>query len=226
MHIVVVGGGMAGLGTALACARDGHRVTILERDATPMPESADAAFSWERRGAPQVRHSHAFLARSRQPAARSRARRARRVVRGGRDRDPVHCDAAADPDRQDPTAGRRRARRARVPAHDVRMGVAPRRARRTRRRTPRRRRRRRPRRGPGIAAARDGRGRDRRPTSWSTRAARARPRMPWLAAIGAAAVPEELHESGIVYFSRFYRVQPRRRRAAGRRTRPRSISAT
>ena len=31
---------------------------------------------------------------------------------------------------------------------------------------------------------------------------------PWLAAIGAAAVPEELHESGIVYFSRFYRVQP------------------
>ena len=45
MHIVVVGAGMAGLGTALACARDGHRVTILERDATPMPESADAAFA-------------------------------------------------------------------------------------------------------------------------------------------------------------------------------------
>ena len=56
---------MAGLGTALACTRDGHDVTILERDATPMPESADAAFWWERRGAPQVRHSHAFLARAR-----------------------------------------------------------------------------------------------------------------------------------------------------------------
>ncbi len=56
---------MAGLGSALACARDGHEVTILERDATPMPESADAAFAWERRGAPQVRHSHAFLARLR-----------------------------------------------------------------------------------------------------------------------------------------------------------------
>ena len=56
---------MAGLGTALACARDGHHVTILERDATPMPETADAAFEWQRRGAPQVRHSHAFLARMR-----------------------------------------------------------------------------------------------------------------------------------------------------------------
>jgi 2-polyprenyl-6-methoxyphenol hydroxylase-like FAD-dependent oxidoreductase len=30
-----------------------------------MPESADAAFAWDRRGAPQVRHSHAFLARLR-----------------------------------------------------------------------------------------------------------------------------------------------------------------
>src|SRR5262245_2660355 len=65
MHIVVVGAGMAGLGTALACARDGHQVTILERDATPMPPSPDAAFAWQRRGAPQVRHSHAFLARLR-----------------------------------------------------------------------------------------------------------------------------------------------------------------
>jgi 2-polyprenyl-6-methoxyphenol hydroxylase-like FAD-dependent oxidoreductase len=30
-----------------------------------MPESADEAFEWNRRGAPQVRHSHAFLARLR-----------------------------------------------------------------------------------------------------------------------------------------------------------------
>src|SRR4051812_39030736 len=65
MHIVVVGGGIAGLGTALACARDGHEVTILERDDTPMPADAEAAFAWTRTGAPQVRHSHAFLARLR-----------------------------------------------------------------------------------------------------------------------------------------------------------------
>src|SRR3954463_3566691 len=66
MHVVVVGGGMAGLGCALALSRDGHRVTIVERDDTPMPASPDDAFEhWERRGAPQVRHSHAFLARLR-----------------------------------------------------------------------------------------------------------------------------------------------------------------
>ena len=38
---------------------------MIERDETTMPESADQAFFWDRRGAPQVRHSHAFLARLR-----------------------------------------------------------------------------------------------------------------------------------------------------------------
>ncbi|MEI8241366.1 MAG: FAD-dependent oxidoreductase, partial [Actinomycetota bacterium] len=63
MHVLVVGGGVAGLGSALVLARQGHDVVVVERDDTPMPESADEAFSWDRRGAPQVRHSHAFLAR-------------------------------------------------------------------------------------------------------------------------------------------------------------------
>jgi choline dehydrogenase-like flavoprotein len=62
-EIVVVGGGVAGLGAAVALSRRGHRVTLLERDATPLPASADEAFDWDRRGAPQVRQSHAFLAR-------------------------------------------------------------------------------------------------------------------------------------------------------------------
>jgi NADPH-dependent 2,4-dienoyl-CoA reductase/sulfur reductase-like enzyme len=63
MEVAVVGGGVAGLGAALALARRGHSVTVFERDDTPMPNSADEAFDWDRRGAPQVRHSHAFLAR-------------------------------------------------------------------------------------------------------------------------------------------------------------------
>ena len=46
-------------------ARDGHDVVLLERDATPLPADPDEAFHWDRRGAPQVRHSHAFLARGR-----------------------------------------------------------------------------------------------------------------------------------------------------------------
>ncbi len=65
MRVVVVGGGVAGLASALQLGRAGHEVTVVERDDTPMPETADEAFEWDRRGAPQVRHSHAFLARLR-----------------------------------------------------------------------------------------------------------------------------------------------------------------
>ncbi len=65
MRIAIVGAGVAGLGSAIALAHDGHDVVLLERDATPLPETPDEAFEWKRRGAPQVRHSHAFLARMR-----------------------------------------------------------------------------------------------------------------------------------------------------------------
>ena len=64
-RVVVVGAGVAGLGTALFAARDGHDVVLIERDDTPMPADPRDAFNWNRRGAPQVRHSHAFLARLR-----------------------------------------------------------------------------------------------------------------------------------------------------------------
>lgn len=63
MDVVVVGGGVSGLSTALKLSRAEHQVTVIERDDTPMPDSPDEAFFWDRRGAPQVRHSHAFLAR-------------------------------------------------------------------------------------------------------------------------------------------------------------------
>jgi len=65
MQVLVVGGGVAGLGAAVTLCRAGHRVTVLERDDTPTPATPDDAFAWDRRGAPQVRHSHAFLARLR-----------------------------------------------------------------------------------------------------------------------------------------------------------------
>ena len=61
--MIVLGAGVGGLGAALTLARAGHPVTLVERDRTPMPEGPDDAFEWDRRGAPQVRHSHALLAR-------------------------------------------------------------------------------------------------------------------------------------------------------------------
>jgi 2-polyprenyl-6-methoxyphenol hydroxylase-like FAD-dependent oxidoreductase len=64
--IAVVGGGMAGMLAALLLARDGHRVTVYERDDTDLPATADEAFEkWDRRGAPHARQSHALLARLR-----------------------------------------------------------------------------------------------------------------------------------------------------------------
>jgi len=63
-HVVVIGGSFAGMATALALSQQGHRVTILEKEVLPPCDSAVEAFErWERRGAPQCRHSHAFLAR-------------------------------------------------------------------------------------------------------------------------------------------------------------------
>lgn len=65
-HVLVIGGSVSGLGVALALSKRGHRVTILEADAAPMPASHDEAFErWDRRGSPQTRHSHALLARLR-----------------------------------------------------------------------------------------------------------------------------------------------------------------
>src|SRR3954467_2412516 len=65
MRAVVIGAGVGGLGAALALSRAGHEVTLVERDHTPLPHDPDEAFEWDRRGAPQVRHSHALLARLR-----------------------------------------------------------------------------------------------------------------------------------------------------------------
>ena len=63
-HVAVVGGSISGLAAAFLLSRSGHRVTVLERDATPLPASHVEAFEqWDRRGSPQTRHSHAFLAR-------------------------------------------------------------------------------------------------------------------------------------------------------------------
>jgi flavin-dependent dehydrogenase len=62
--IVVLGAGLAGLATAMLLNRDGHRVTVLERDpAEPPARPVDAWAEWERRGVNQFRLPHLILAR-------------------------------------------------------------------------------------------------------------------------------------------------------------------
>ena len=62
MRILIIGGGICGLGAALLLARDGHEVTVLERDAGSLPPSADAAWEqWERKGVAQFRQPHNFM---------------------------------------------------------------------------------------------------------------------------------------------------------------------
>ena len=41
MRIVVLGAGICGLFAGLLLARDGHEVTLVERDPAPAPENAE-----------------------------------------------------------------------------------------------------------------------------------------------------------------------------------------
>ena len=65
-RIVVVGGGIVGLGASLMLARDGHQVTVLERDPAPPPDPEGAWEGWERRGVNQFRLLHFFQPRYRE----------------------------------------------------------------------------------------------------------------------------------------------------------------
>jgi len=207
LRIIVVGGGIAGLGTALACARDGHEVTVLERDDTPMPPDADTAFQWERTGAPQVRHSHAFLARLRNLLCDRAPDVLDALFDAGATEIPFTAnlpvtltDRLSRPgdDELVALACRRttfewvlRRRVLAEPGVELGHGVVARALDAVRAGIPR-------------VAGVDGAPADlvvdaRGPRSSSS---------DWLATIGAAPVDEELHESGIVYFSRFYRVRP------------------
>lgn len=59
--IVVCGAGVCGLATAMMLARDGHEVTVVERDAAPAPGPDRAWDDWERRSLNQFRLPHFLM---------------------------------------------------------------------------------------------------------------------------------------------------------------------
>ena len=64
LRLAVVGAGVAGLAAALALARDGHRVTLVERDHVAVGDPRDS-LTWDRRGIPHFLQPHAFIPRGR-----------------------------------------------------------------------------------------------------------------------------------------------------------------
>ena len=55
MRAVIVGAGPTGLYTAIALARRGHQVTVIDRDPGP-----DGGQWWDRKGVMQFHHPHHF----------------------------------------------------------------------------------------------------------------------------------------------------------------------
>lgn len=65
-RIVVLGAGVCGLAAGMLLARDGHQVTVLERDPEPVPKSPEQAWaSWPRGGVAQFRQPHYLQPRAR-----------------------------------------------------------------------------------------------------------------------------------------------------------------
>ena len=65
-RVVVVGGGPIGLASAILLGREGHEVTLLEKDSQSAPATAMQAWGdWQRTGVAQFRQAHAMHARFR-----------------------------------------------------------------------------------------------------------------------------------------------------------------
>jgi 2-polyprenyl-6-methoxyphenol hydroxylase-like FAD-dependent oxidoreductase len=65
-RIIVLGAGVCGLSAAMLLSRDGHDVTVLERDEDSVPESPQEAWErWSRNGVTQFRQAHFVQARGR-----------------------------------------------------------------------------------------------------------------------------------------------------------------
>lgn len=212
MKIVVLGAGICGLTAGLLLARDGHAVTLLERDPAPVPERAlDAWEAWARDGVTQFRQAHYLQPRGRALLEEELPDVAEALAAAGAMRfdilsvmPPTIADRDARPgDERFRTLTARRpvleqvfGRAAEQQAGlDVRRGVGVT--------------------GLDTRAGRDGsthvtgvvcEGGERLRADLVVDAMGRRSPMPgWIADAATAAVPEEAEDSGFVYYTRFFR---------------------
>jgi 2-polyprenyl-6-methoxyphenol hydroxylase-like FAD-dependent oxidoreductase len=210
MRIVIAGGGMVGLCAGMLLADDGHEVTVLERDAAPPPDPANAWDTWERRGVNQFRLPHFFLSRFRATAESELPRLTDALLRAGACRysvvgnipDEMKGGSRPDDNRFDVITGRR------TVVESVTAGVAEETPRLTIRR------------GTGVAGlmtagSADGiphvvgvqlEGGERLEADLVVDATGRRSPLPrWIADASGPPVPEELDDSGFIYYGRHFR---------------------
>jgi len=81
--VVVAGGRIVALLTAVALGEDGHQVTVLERDPSPATGARAAWDTWKRRGVSQFRLPHLFPSRFRAEVERELPRVAKALDEAG-----------------------------------------------------------------------------------------------------------------------------------------------
>jgi 2-polyprenyl-6-methoxyphenol hydroxylase-like FAD-dependent oxidoreductase len=205
-RVVVVGGGFAGLTASILLARHGHQVVVIERDAPPDGDTADQDFEgWSRPGAPQARQSHVMLACARRVLLDEAPDVVEALLARG-----VHEQAADVGAGHVPGEAMLQSRRLvaeavlrriaeREPRVTIRSGeavvglsVAGRPA------SP----------VPVVAGVRTRDG-DRVPGDLVVDAGGRRSALPtWLGELGCRPAPEEAHDCGFFYLTRFYRLRP------------------
>jgi 2-polyprenyl-6-methoxyphenol hydroxylase-like FAD-dependent oxidoreductase len=211
VRIVVLGAGVSGLAAALMLRRDGHDVTVLERDPAPVPDSIEHAWEgWGRAGVTQFRQAHYLqpLGRGVLDAELPDVRDAL-LAAGAARLDPLRLmppwivDRARQPgDERFETITARRPviehalARAAQEELDVRRGVEVARLVSTRE--------------PRVAGVRTAAGEELRADLVVDAMGRGSRLPAWLAATGAAITHEESDTLGFLYYTRFFRgEQPR-----------------
>jgi len=210
--IVVLGAGVCGLAAGMLLCRDGHEVTVLERDPDPVPSSPEEAWQrWPRDGVTQFRLAHYLTSQGRivldeiLPDVLASLEAA-----GGLRFDPLQLMPPSITDRT-PRAGDDRfatvnARRPvfeqvlgqaadEEPGLEIRRGVSVAALVATRADG----------RPPHVSGVRTGSGEQLDADLVVDATGRRSPLPKWLAAVGAGPVHEEAADSGFIYYGRFFR---------------------